>query len=166
MTEPTNNGPIGQTGKRWSPENPSPAMKSFAAYIKDKGYDDSADLETTVAATFVFHREWQQGHAGELVAERAQAKEAREAAAEQKKLEREQKKAEKEAAAAEKEAEKEAKRQQKEAEKAEKAEKAAQESADGDDTPANGDAAPRKRLRLKGSNEAEAATAGASAGSF
>lgn len=165
MTE-TTASPIGQTGKRWSPENPSPAMKSFAEYIRGKGYDDSADLVTTVAATFVFHREWQQGHASELVQERAEAKEKREAEAVEKKAKREAEKAEKDRVKAEKEAEKEEKRKQKEAEKAEKADKAAQEGEDGDAGEEAPTGEPRKRLKLKKDDEAEVATAGANAGSF
>jgi hypothetical protein len=155
-------------GRRWSPENPSPAMKSFAQFIRDKGYTDSADLETTVAATFVFHREWQAGHAAELVKEREEGKAAREAEKAKKAEEREAKKAEREKAKAEREAEKEAKKAQREAEKAEKAAKAEQEGADGQDGEGNGETAePRKRLKLKRDNVvAEEATAGASAGSF
>jgi hypothetical protein len=156
-------------GRRWSPENPSPAMKSFAEFIRNKGYSDGADLETTVAATFVFHREWQSGHAAELVKEREEGKAAREAEKAQKAQEREAKKAERDKAKAEKEAEKEAKKAQRDAEKAEKAARAEQEGADGDDsdstTESNGE--PRRRLRLKKDNVvAEEATAGASAGSF
>lgn len=149
-------------GRRWSPENPSPAMKSFAAFIKEKGYDDSADLETTVAATFVFHREWQQGHAQELVAERAQLKEQREAEKAKKAEEREAKKAEREKAKQEREAEREEKKRQREEAKAEKEAKAAQEGADGEDSDSAGEGQPRKRLKLRGgAKEAEEATAGA-----
>lgn len=157
-------------GRRWSPENPSPAMKSFAAYIREQGYDDSADLETTVAATFVFHRDWQSGHAKELVNERAEAKAQREAAQAEKAKEREAKKAEREQAKAEKEAEKERKRAEREAAKAEKEAAAA----DGDDSTSasseNGEPAKtRKRLRTKGDvevPEAEPVTVGVSEASF
>lgn len=152
-------------GRRWSPETPSPAMRSFAAYIREQGYDDSADLETTVAATFVFHRDWQQGHAAELVKEREEGRAAKDAEKAQKAQEREDKKKEREAAKAVKEQEKEAKRQEREAAKAEKEAKAAEEApADGEDA-VTGE--PRRRLRTKnGNQEAEAATAGASAGQF
>lgn len=149
-------------GRRWSPENPSPAMKSFAAYIKEQGYDDSTPLETTVAATFVFHRDWQQGHAAELVQEREALKAQREQEKAQKAQEREEKKAQKAKEKAERDAEKEAKRQQKEAEKAEREAKAAQEGADGDDSEGE-TAAPRKRLKLKSDAPVEEP---ATAGSF
>lgn len=152
-------------GRRWSPENPSPAMQSFAKYIKEQGYDDNSDLVTTVAATFVFHRDWQQGHAQELTQEREASKAKREEDKAKKAQEREVKKAEREKAKLEKEAEKEEKRKQKEADKAEKEAKAAQEGADGED--GSESATPKKRLRLrKDGEQAEAATAGASAGSF
>jgi hypothetical protein len=134
-------------------------MKSYAEYIRSQGYDDSTDLVTTVAATFVFHRDWQKGHAGELAAEREAAAKEREEKKAAKAQEREAKKAEREQKKAEKEAEREAKRQEREAKKAEK--EAAKEGADGDDS---GEEAPRSRrgLRTKG----EPVAAGASADSF
>lgn len=131
-------------GKRFTPESPSPAMKSFANFIRNKGYDDSTDLQTIVAATFVFHREWQQGHASELAGERAEAKAQREAAKAEKAAEREAKKAEREAAKAEREAEREEKKRQREEAKAEKDAKAAQEG-ESEGEPAQ----PRRRLRTK-----------------
>jgi hypothetical protein len=149
-------------GRRFTPESPSPAMKSFAAYIKEQGYTDETDLETTVAATFVFHRAWQQGHASELGAERAAAKEAAEAAKAEKAKEREAKKAQKAEEKAIKEQEKEAKKAQREAEKAEKDAKAAQEAESGEapGEPAEG-AEPRKRLKVKAADpELADATAG------
>lgn len=153
-------------GRRWSPENPSPAMKSFASYIKEKGYDDSSDLETTVAATFVFHREWQQGHASELVAEREATKAQREEAKAAKAQEREANKVKREAAKAEKEQEREAKKAQREAEKAEKAAQAALDGDDSDSEAGEG-GEPRKRLKLKrDSVVAEEATEGVNAGAF
>lgn len=149
-------------GKRYTPENPSPAMKSFAAYIKEQGYDDTTDLETTVAATFVFHRDWQKGHASELVKEREEAAKAREEAKAKKAEEREQKKQEREAAKAEKEKEREAKKAEREAKKAEK------EGADGDDSPADEPQKTSKRLRLKGGDQPapECEAVGASSASF
>lgn len=156
-------------GRRFTPENPSPAMKSFAAFIKDKGYDDSTDLETTVAATFVFHREWQQGHASELAGEREAARKAREEAKAAKAAEREEKKAQREAAKAEREAEREEKKRQREEAKAEKEAKAAQEAAaNGDDSDeGEGEGKPRRRLRLKKENdEAAEATVDAESGSL
>lgn len=167
MTETTEApaaSPIGQTGKRFSPENPSAAMKSFAEFIRAKGYDDSNDLVTTVAATFVFHREWQAGHAGELAQERADAKAAREAAQAEKAQEREAKKAEREAAKLEKEKEKEEKKAQRDAAAAEKAAKAEQDGETGDagtDAPTG---EPRKRLKLKKDDSEELADA--STGTF
>lgn len=166
MVEPKRMENVMPEGRRWSPENPSPAMKSFAAYIKEQGYNDSSDLETTVAATFVFHRDWQQGHASELVKEREESKNKREEEKAAKAKEREEKKAEREKAKAEKEAEKKAKAEQKEADKAERDAKKAQEGADGEDSPTEATGEPRKRLKLKKDADAEAATAGATAGSF
>lgn len=155
-------------GKRFSPENPSPAMVDFSNYIKSKGYDDGTPVETVVAATFVFHSEWQKQHAEQVRQEREANAGQREAEKQRKAEERAQKKAEREQAKAEREAEKEAKRQQKEAEKAEREAKAAQEAAtggdDGESTPEGEQ--PRKRLRLKKDAPAEEATAGASAGTF
>jgi hypothetical protein len=142
-------------GRRWSPENPSPAMKSFAAYIRNQGYDDSADLETTVAATFVFHRDWQQGHASEIAQEREATKAQREQEKAAKAQEREQKKAEREAEKERKAQEKEAKRQEREAAKAAKE---AEKQVDGDDS----DSEPvqtRKRLKTKAPDEQVAASA-------
>jgi hypothetical protein len=149
-------------GKRFTPESPSPAMKSFAEYIRGQGYDDATDLVTTVAATFVHHRDWQIGHAKELDVERAAAKEQREADAEKRKADREAK-------AAEKKAEKERKEQEKKDKEAAKAAKEAEGSgADGDDS----DSAPdgegqRTRRRLNRKDEAqEPVAAGVSEASF
>ena len=83
-------------GRRWGVDNPSPAMKSFTAYINENEGEDFVS-EAQVASTFIHHREWQQGHAQELVEERRIAKEKRDADAEKRKLDREQKKAEKDA---------------------------------------------------------------------
>jgi flagellar biosynthesis GTPase FlhF len=146
-------------GRRWSPENPSPAMKSFANFIRDKGYDVS---DRDVAATFVFHREWQAGHASELAAEREASKEQREAAKAAKAQEREAKKAEREEAKAKKAQEAEAKKAEREAKKAEK--EAAKQGADGE---GGSDEAPAKtNRRLRTREEPVAAGAGASEASF
>lgn len=148
-------------GRRYTPESPSPAMVSFANFIKGKGYDDSTPLETTVAATFIFHRDWQAGHAEEVRQEREANAGKREAEKAAKAAEREankQKKAEEKALRDQEKADKKA---QKEAEKAERDAKAEQEGE------TNGAEAgePRKRLRLK-KDDAEQETATASAGTF
>lgn len=146
-------------GRRWSPENPSPAMKSFAAYIRGQGYDDSADLETTVAATFVFHRDWQQGHAGELVQEREASKAQREADKAQKAHEREQKKQERDAEKARKAEEKEAKKAERDAAKAAKEAEGA-DGVDPEGVEAEGEqVTTRKRLKTKAPEEQVAASA-------
>jgi hypothetical protein len=146
-------------GRRWSPENPSPAMKSFTKFINDKGYDVS---ERDVAATFVFHRDWQQGHASELAAEREASKGEREAAKAAKAQEREAKKAEREEAKHKRDQEKEAKKAEREAKKAEK--EAAKEGADGEE---GGDEVPAKtNRRLRTREEPVTAGAGQSEASF
>ena len=143
-------------GRRYSPENPSPAMKDFAQYIRDHGYPNVTD--EAVAATSMFHKEWQRGHAERVRQEREATKGEREAAAAEKKAKAEQrkkeaadKKAAKEAAAAEKKAKKEA-------------EAAAKEGADGDDS---GDEPTRtsRRLRTRG-EEPVAAGVGSGETSF
>lgn len=151
-------------GRRYSPENPSPAMRNFAEYIRAQGFDIT---DEAVAATSFYHREWQAQHAEQMRSEREATAAQRELDKAQKAQEREDKKREREEAKAAKEAEREEKRRQKEAAKAEKAEREAQEGADGDDGSTEEGGTPRRRLRLKkGNDEAEVATAGASAGSF
>lgn len=152
-------------GRRFTPENPSPAMINFAEHIKSKGYDDSTDLQTIVAATFVFHKEWQSQHAEKVRQERAANAEKREEEKQRKAEEREAKKAERERLKAEKELEREEKRRQREEAKAEKEAKAKQEADAGGDSEDGGEDAPtpRKRLRLKKDAPQEAA---APSGSF
>jgi hypothetical protein len=144
-------------GRRWGVDNPSPAMKSFTAYINEHEGEDFVS-EAQVASTFIHHREWQQGHAQELVEERRIAKEKRDADAEKRKLDREQKKAEKDAEKAKKEQEKADK----------EAAKAAEEGADGDDSDsATADGEPAKtRRRLRTKDEGEPVAAGVSEASF
>lgn len=147
-------------GRRWSPENPSPAMKSFTKFINDKGY---AVSERDVAATFVFHREWQQGHASELAAEREASKGEREAAKAAKAEAREAKKAEREEAKKAKQEAAEAKKADREQKKAEK--EAAAKGADGEE---GGDEEPpaKTNRRLRTREEPVAAGAGVSESSF
>ena len=63
-------------GRRWSVDNPSPTMKSFTKYINEHEGEGFVS-ESQVAATFIHHRDWQAGHAQELVEERRIAKEQR-----------------------------------------------------------------------------------------
>jgi hypothetical protein len=139
-------------------------MKSFAAYINEKEGEGFVS-EAQVASTFIHHRDWQKGHASELGAERAAAKEAREAEAEKKKAEREIKKKEKDEAKALREAEAEKKKADREAAKA--AKDAEGSGADGDDsssTPAEGQRT-RRRLNTKEDTQ-EPVAAGVSESSF
>lgn len=152
-------------GRRWGVDNPSPAMKSFTKYINDKEGEGFVS-EAQVASTFIHHREWQQGHAAELVEERAEAKKIREADAEKRKQERADKKAQKDKEKAEREEAAEQKKKDKEAAKA--AKEAEGSGADGDDSdsaPSDGEsAAPRRRLRTK--DQGEPVAAGVSEQSF
>jgi hypothetical protein len=153
-------------GRRYSPDNPSPAMQDFAQYIRDHGYPNVTD--EAVAATSMFHKEWQRQHAERVREERkvTNAEKEKERAAKEEKREADKKaRAEKKAAD---EAAKEEKRKQREADKAAKDAEKADTGADGDDSdsaPADGESGgPRKRLRVRG--DAAEATAGASAGQF
>lgn len=148
-------------GRRYSPDNPSPAMKNFAQYIRDHGYPNVTD--EAVAATSMFHKEWQRGHAEQVRQERAAGAVEREAEKAKKAEDRAAKKAEREAAKAKKEEEAAAKKAEKEAAKAAKE---AAKGADGDDTPVeNGEpATTRRRLRTK--DEPQTVSAGASEASF
>jgi len=153
-------------GRRWSVDNPSPAMKSFTAYINDKEGEGFVS-EAQVASTFIHHREWQKGHAAELEVERADAKVKREADAEKRKQDRADAKAKKDAEKADKEAKKEADRKAKEDAKA--AKEAEGSGADGDDSDsASGDGeGQRTRRRLRTKDDAgEPVAAGVSEASF
>jgi len=153
-------------GRRYSPQNPSPAMVSFANYIREEEGADSITNEQ-VAYTFVHHRDWQTGHAKQLVTERAEAKVTRDAEAEKKKAEREAKKAQKDEDRAKREAEAEEKKAAKEEAKA--AKEAEGSGADGDDSDsATPDAEGRRtRRRLNTKDEAqEPVAAGVSEASF
>lgn len=147
-------------GRRYSPENPSPTMLDYAAHIRQQGYDDNSTLETIVAATFVFHRDWQADHAERVRQERAAGAGEREAAKAAKAAEREQKKLEREKAKAERELEREQKRLEREAAKAEK-EAAKQLDGDDSDSATADPARTTRRLRTK-----EPETVGASEASF
>lgn len=148
-------------GRRYSPDNPSPAMKDFAQFIRDNGYPNVTD--EAVAATSMFHKEWQRGHAERVRQERVAGLAEREAEKQRKAEERAAKKQAREEAKAQKEQEAAAKKAAKEAAKAEKE---ASKGADGDDTPVeNGEpATTRRRLRTKG--EPETVSAGASEAAF
>jgi C4-dicarboxylate-specific signal transduction histidine kinase len=152
-------------GRRWSVDNPSPTMKSFTAYINEKEGEGFVS-EAQVAATFIHHRDWQQGHAAELVTERAEAKKVREAEAEKRKEDREAKKKEKDEAKAKREAEAEQKRKDKEAAKA--AKEAEGSGADGDDSDSASEGTESRRTRRKlNTNDAqEPVAAGVSEASF
>lgn len=151
-------------GKRWGVGNPSPTMKSFTAYINEHEGEGFIS-EDQVASTYVHHRKWQEGHAQELVAERAEAKATREAEAEKRKADRAEKKRIKDEEKAQKDAEAAEKKAQKEREKAER-EAAGADGDDSDSSPADGEAAqPRKRLRTRG-EPAEPVAAGVSEQAF
>jgi hypothetical protein len=151
-------------GRRYSPENPSPAMRDFAQYIRDHGYPDVTD--EAVAATSMFHKEWQPQHAARTReeskvknAEREKEREAKAEKREQDKKDRaEKKKADEEA--------KEKRRQEREDAKKAKEDAAAETGADGEDSDsADGEARqPRKRLRTR--DEGEPVAAGVSEASF
>jgi hypothetical protein len=151
-------------GRRYSPENPSPAMQDFAQYIRDHGYPDVTD--ESVAATSMFHKEWQRQHAERVRQERkvinAEREKEREAKAEKREQDRkdreEKRKADEEA--------KEKRRQEREDAKAAKEAADAESGADGDDSTEDGESRqPRKRLRTR-DEASEGETVGASAGSF
>ena len=144
-------------GRRWSVDNPSPTMKSFTAYINEREGEGFVS-EAQVAATFIHHRDWQPGHAQELVAERAEAKAKKEADDEVKKAKKAEEKAVKDAEKAEKEADRLAK------EEAKAAKEAAASGADGDDSDSISDGEKRTRRRLN--VKEEPVTAGVSEQSF
>ena len=149
-------------GRRFTIENPSPTMVSFATYIREKEGEDFV-TDAQVAATFIHHRDWQQGHASELATERAAAKEKREAEQEQKKIEREAKKKEKDEAKALKEAEAAQKKAEKEAAKAAKEAEGQLDGDDSDSAPSNGEG---QRTRRRLNTKEEPVAAGVSESSF
>jgi membrane protein involved in colicin uptake len=156
-------------GRRYGPDNPSPANAAFAQYIRDQGHEIT---DKQVQLTSIYHREWQAGHAEQTRQDRkvinAEKEKEREAKAEKREQDRkdraEKKKADEEA--------KEKRRQEREDAKKAKEEKEAAAAEGADDSGADGDdsdsaidgeaASPRRRLRVKG----EPAEAGASAGQF
>jgi hypothetical protein len=150
-------------GRRFSPENPSPAMQDFAQYIRDHGYPNVTD--EAVAATSMFHKEWQRQHAERVRNEREEGREAKEQERKEKAEKREADKIAREEKKARDAEAKEEKRKEREAAKAAKAAEKADTGADGDDSdsvPADGESGgPRKRLRTR-----EPVEAGASAGQF
>ena len=153
-------------GRRWSVDNPSPTMKSFTKYINEHEGEGFVS-ESQVAATFIHHRDWQAGHAQELVEERRIAKEQRDADAAKRKEASEQKKKEKADEKAKKDAEAEQKKKDKEAAKA--AKEAEGSGADGDDsdsTSADGEATGQPRRRLRTKDQGEPVSAGVSEQSF
>ena len=151
-------------GRRYSPENPSPAMQDFAQYIRDHGYPDVEDRH--VAATSMFHKEWQRQHAERVREERKVINAEREKEREANAQKRADAKAERDAKKAADEEAKEKRRQEREEAKAAKEAADAESGADGDDS--TGEDAenrqPRKRLRTR--DEGEPVAAGQSAGSF
>jgi hypothetical protein len=136
-------------------------MKSFTAYINEHEGEGFVS-EAQVASTFIHHRDWQQGHAQELVVERAEAKAKKEIDDEAKRVKKAEEKAKKDAEKADKEAKKEADRKAKEEEKA--AKEAAASGADGDDSDSTNDGEKRTRRRLN--TREEPVTAGVSEQSF
>jgi hypothetical protein len=148
-------------GRRYSPESPSPAMQDFAQYIRDHGYPNVTD--EAVAATSMFHKEWQRQHAERVRTERAEGAVEREAEKQKKAEERAAKKQEREEAKAKKAQEAEAKKAEKEAKKAEKE---AAKGADGDDAPVENGEPAKTRRRLRTNDAPETVSAGASEASF
>jgi hypothetical protein len=153
-------------GRRYGPEDPSPAMKDFTKYIQEHGYPDVT--ESQVAATAYFHREWQIEHAERTRQERKVANAQKEEDRKVKEAKREQDKLDR---AAKKQADEDAKElRKKEREDAKAAKAAAGEDtgADGDDTDSAPDGESRRtRRRLNTKEDApESVSAGVSESSF
>jgi fused signal recognition particle receptor len=151
------------SNRRYSPENPSPAMQDFAQYIRDHGYPDFEDWHA--AATAHFHKQWQPQHAARVREESKERNAEREKEREAKAEKREQDRKERDAKKKADEEAKEKRRQEREDAKAAKAEADAESGADGDDSTSDGETRkPRGRLRTR--DEGEPVAAGQSAGSF
>ena len=150
-------------GRRYSPENPSPAMRDFAQYIRDHGYPNVTD--EAVAATSMFHKEWQPQHAARTRAEAAERNAEKDQERKEKAEKRELARKEREEKRKADEEAKELRRQERETAKAAKDAEKAESGADGDDSD-SADAEgrqPRKRLRTR---EEEPVAAGVSQEAF
>jgi hypothetical protein len=153
-------------GRRYGPDNPSPAMKDFTRYIQEHGYPEVT--ESQVAATAYFHREWQIEHAERTRQERKVKNAEKEEERKVKEAKREQDKKDR---AAKKEADEAAKEQRKKEREEAKAAKAAageDTGADGDDTDSapEGTESRRTRRKLNTNDAQESVSAGVSESSF